>query len=269
MANRLINEISFHKLTEKSYNNMRQGILPQHRYAYIDSDELMDYMWLKPSDTMLKYDIFVDDSSSYIREEHPLLIFVRNGIGRSCNDFIPISVSNDPKILDVYMGIDIPDKDLYNIRKFIIVNKQLLQKFAMGEMHPDDFVDKLIRPMYVMNEGYVLLTEMATMAPNLTNLPMTIWVDEGATYQGHAPRIKFKASNEQRTTREYSTMTLTNPPTIENLPKKKNISNKDIEKLKQFVINNLENLLKLANGEIDYRTQFLPNVVKYSDTPTK
>ena len=35
---------------------------------------------------------------------------------------------------------------------------------------------------------------------------------------------------------------------------------KDIEKLTHFVINNLELLLKLANGEIDFTTEFLPNV---------
>lgn len=214
----------------------------------------------------MKYDVFVDDGGAYIRGDHTLLLFVRNGIGRECDDFIPISVSNDPKILDVYMGIDISVEDLYEIKQFIINNQQLLIKFSKGRMLPDDFVESLRLPYYAIREGYVLLTEMATMSPNLTNLPMTIWVDEGATFQGQAPRIKFKASNEQRTTRKFSTMTLTNPPEIENLPKRNSLTKRDIDKLKQFVINNLENLLKLARGEIDYRTQFLPNVVKYIDS---
>jgi hypothetical protein len=90
---------------------------------------------------------------------------------------------------------------------------------------------------------------------------MDIWLDEGATYNGHAPRLKFRASNEQRTTREFSSMLLTNPPTIENFPKNSPIKSKDIKKLEMFVINNLENLLKLSKGEIDYTTEFLPNII--------
>lgn len=143
MSNKIIPESSFQKLAETSYNNMRQGIIPQHRYAFIDPEELMDYMWLKPSDTLLKYDIFVDDSGSYIREKHPLLIFVRNGIGRGCDDFIPISVSNDPKILDSHIEISIPNEELYIIKQFIIDNQELLSVYAAGSLHPDELVENL------------------------------------------------------------------------------------------------------------------------------
>ena len=55
-------------------------------------------------------------------------------------------------------------------------------------------------------------------------------------------------------------MLLTNPPTIENFPDNSPIKAKDINKLKEFVVNNLELLLLLANGKIDYETDFLPNV---------
>ena len=44
------------------------------------------------------------------------------------------------------------------------------------------------------------------------------------------------------------------------MPKNSPLRKKDIEKLESFVINNLELLLKLANGEIDFTTEFLPNV---------
>jgi hypothetical protein len=56
-------------------------------------------------------------------------------------------------------------------------------------------------------------------------------------------------------------MLLTNPPTIENFPKNSPIKSKDIKKLEKFVINNLDNLLKLANGKIDYMKDFLPNII--------
>lgn len=252
-------------IVESNFTQMKQGISPEERYTLIDTEELSEYMWLKPTVTSLNYDIFVDDGGAYIRGKHPLLIFVRNGEGRSCEDFIPISVSNVPKILDDSVDIVIPPEDIYNIKNFIIINKNLLMQFSKGEMHPDDFVNNLKIPQITVNEGICIINEMATMPPRLTNLPMTIWVDEGGTYQSHAPRIKFKASKDQRTTREYSSITLTKPPQIKNLPQKNDINNEDIEKLKQFIDDNFDNLLELANGKIDYQTQFLPNVVKYSD----
>jgi hypothetical protein len=55
-------------------------------------------------------------------------------------------------------------------------------------------------------------------------------------------------------------MLLTNPPTIENMPSNSPLRRKDIEKLESFVINNLDLLLKLANGEIDFATEFLPQL---------
>lgn len=38
-----------------------------------------------------------------------------------------------------------------------------------------------------------------------------------------------------------------------------NISYDDIFDIQDFIVNNLDLLLKLANGEIDYVTEFLPN----------
>ena len=103
---------------------------------------------------------------------------------------------------------------------------------------------------------------MVTLKTKDSNLPVDIWLDEGGTYHGHAPRIKFKANNEQKTTREYSSMIISNPPIIENLPDNCPIRKKDLDKIKDFVIKNMELLLKLANNEIDYLTEFKPNIIK-------
>ncbi|MDE6262860.1 MAG: hypothetical protein K2M09_06110, partial [Muribaculaceae bacterium] len=192
-------------------------------------------------------------------------VFVRNGKNRTCNEFIPISVSDDPKILDINIDIVISPEDMYDIRNFIIINKNLLVKMSKGKLLPDDFINDLKVPSLELEEGYFIINEMATVSTQLTNLPMTIWVDEGATFQGHTPRIKFKASKEQRNTREFSSMTLTKPPKIENLPQRNDLSKRDIEKLEKFVLDNFENLLKLAKGEIDYREDFLPQMVKCTD----
>ena len=109
-------------------------------YILTDLDELMEYMWLKPADSTLAYDIFVDDGEAYIRGQHPLLLFVRNGKDRECTEFIPISVEHVPKILDTTIKIQIPDSDLKEIINFIKINSELLGQMAIGNMHPNDFV---------------------------------------------------------------------------------------------------------------------------------
>lgn len=91
-------------------------------------------------------------------------------------------------------------------------------------------------------------------------------MDEGETFLGHAPRIKFRASKEQRTTREFSSMLITDPTVIKNFPANSPLSPKDIQCLRNFVINNQSLLLRLAHGEIDYETGFLPKMITGGST---
>lgn len=123
-------------------------------------------------------------------------------------------------------------------------------------------IGKIVKPSFSLRENHSLLNEFATLRVKDSGLPTNLWLDEGGTYQGHAPRLKFQASREQRTTREYSTMTLEAEPRIENLPQRTFLSSKDLKRIEMFVIANLDALLRLANNEIDYETEFLPNMVK-------
>ena len=231
-------------------------------YSLINLDELMEYMWLKPSVTHLNVDIFVDDGGSYERNNHQLLLFARNGYDKSVNTFIPFAVSNNPIVLDQNIEYGITYDDIFSIQDFIQANVGLLTELASQKISHAEFVSKIRSSYQMVSEGKILLNEMATLRMKDSNLPMDVWLDEGGTFQGHAPRLKFRASNEQRTTQEFSSMLLTNPPTIENYPKNSPLKKKDVEKLKIFVVENLEQLLKLAKGEIDYTTEFLPNIKK-------
>lgn len=228
---------------------------------YLDSiDELVEYMWLKPNITGLNVDIFVDDGFSYERHEHELLLFVRNGYDRNISEFIPVSISLKPRVLNDIMDFHISYDDIFDVQDFIICNLSILKALANNNISQLDFVKSIRKPSFALQESKKILLEMSTLKKEDSGLPMDIWLDEGATYRGHAPRLKFRASNEQRTTREYSSMLLTNPPTIENMPDNSPLRNKDIDKLKKFIINNLDLLVKLANGEIDYISDFLPNM---------
>ena len=225
-----------------------------------DLDELMEYMWLKPKVTGLNVDIFVDDCGSYERYGHPLLLWARNGYDRSVSEFIPFLISNKPIILNTDIDYHITYNDIFAIQDFIQYNLTILVKLPSDLISQIDFVKSIKVPNYSIQENVDIINEMSTLKSKDSGLSMDLWLDEGGNYIGHAPRIKFRASNEQRTTREFSSMLLTNPPIIENFPKDSPLKKKDLDKLKTFVVNNLDLLLKLINNEIDYTTEFLPNV---------
>lgn len=257
MAKKIIKltENELHKIIKESVETII------HENYQLDSlDELMEFMWLRPTKTHLNVDIFVDDGKSYIRHEHELLLFVRNGYDKHVNKFIPFSVSKNPVVLDNEIDFNISYEDIFSVQDFIVDNLNSLKALANRNISQISFVQSLQVSSCLLYEEKKLLTEMSTLRKEDTNLPMDIWVDEGNLYQGHAPRLKFRASREQRTTRDFSSMLLTNPPKIENMPNNSPLRKKDIEKLKSFVIKNLDLLLKLANGEIDFTTEFLPNL---------
>lgn len=251
-----INGPQLQKIVAESVRNVLE------QYQLDDVEEIMEYLWLRPLHTGLNVDIFVDDGGSYLRHHHQLLLFVRNGYDKSVSEFIPFSISEKPVILDESIDYQISYNDIFAVQDFIAVNKSLLEQLADEEISQVSFLQSIRVPSYVVTEGRVALMEMATLRMSDSNLPMDVWLDEGATFQGHAPRLKFRASNEQRTTREFSSMLLTDPPTIENMPSNSPLKKKDIDALKKFVVDNLEKLLQLANGEIDYVTDFLPNIKK-------
>lgn len=255
-------KISANKLISIIQEAIRKTFLSLNEYHLDSLDELMEYMWLKPKDTGLNVDIFVDDGGSYRLHHHKLILFARNGYNKTDEDFIPISIERNPQIMKRKSLIKLLPKDLSEVRTFIKQNLLNLYNLADRQISQIEFSLKIDKINRTTNEARGFLTEMATLRKEDSGLPMDVWIDEGMTYIRHAPRMKFKASNEQRTTREFSSILITNPPVIENLPEKSNLEKRDIEKLKTFVEDNMELLLKVANGEIDFRRDFLPNMKK-------
>ena len=101
--------------------------------------DLMEYMWMRPKDTGLGFDIFVDDGGAYIRHGEPLLLWVRNGNDKSVGEFIPISVSLEPQILNDTIPIRIAENDIQAVRKFIVSKLNLLQALADRKISQIDF----------------------------------------------------------------------------------------------------------------------------------
>jgi hypothetical protein len=112
-------------------------------YKLQDLDELYGYMWLKPDVTNINADIFVDDGEAYIRDNHVPLLYVRNGSGREITEFIPISISELPTILDKDMVIMIDSNMIEQIIEFIKVNAKTLMTLANGKVNTEIFVSAL------------------------------------------------------------------------------------------------------------------------------
>lgn len=105
-----------------------------------DHENLSEYMWLKPTTTGMKVDIFVDDGMSYQRHEHELLLLVRNGYARDIDEFIPFSISKEPCMLDKDIELEITDDDVKCVLAFIQTNIDALQKIANQDITQETFV---------------------------------------------------------------------------------------------------------------------------------
>lgn len=114
-------------------------------YKMDSLDELMEYMWLKPKFTGLKVDLFADDGGSYLRHKHKLLLFVRNGYNKTVEEFIPISISDDPKILDDTIDLMISEEDIFDIQDFIVSNFKDLKALADREISQTEFVERITK----------------------------------------------------------------------------------------------------------------------------
>jgi hypothetical protein len=223
------------------------------RYQSENEDELMEYAMLWPQDTgIVNLYCFADDGYAYKRHHHPIWFFICNGYGKHVHNYLPICVTDSPYIvLDKY-PLNISKTDLEKVFCFIKLNKQILidiakQKITNSEGH------NLLKPVIESNNKLGrIITEMAILTPIDTGLPVNIWVDENELNikGGHGPRIKFAASQGEKNSHNYATMTISDNPQILNLPPKCNLSGKQLQLLKDFVIKYQYNLNSLSKQQM-------------------
>lgn len=108
-------------------------------YKLKDFDTLYEYMRLDQEQTGLDNEILVDDCRSYKRDNHQLLIFVRNGR----NEYVLISVERQPQILEKNINMRLSDSEMEKILSFISTNFDLLYDFANEKVNVADFVKSI------------------------------------------------------------------------------------------------------------------------------
>lgn len=228
------------------------------KYQKEDDTEMMEYLKVWPDDSGIPVELWVDDGGSYIRHNHPLWLYFRNGKTNK-DKFIPVSIKDNPQIMVNNPKLNIDKTTFIKIITFIRRNKKNIIKLAKGQILNTDFLNN-IKPVNTnLNEGIV--NEIATINPQLTGLRVPIWVDECTSPQ-HMLRIKFQASKDQKYTRDFSSITVEDKPRIFNLPKKSNLDKRDLEAIKNFVVYNKDLLIALSKGIIKYNDEFLKYMTK-------
>ena len=104
--------------------------------------------------------------------------------------------------------------------------------------------------LQIFLEDKFAIQEMANFKGNELNLPVNIWVD-GPREMKHGKRIKLQNNYSTNfMTGDLITLTISENPTLGKTFNKIKIKNKDIEKVRQWIIQN-KNILELyADGKI-------------------
>ena len=216
----------------------------------IDNDNIIDYMRLPPVRTGLNFDIFIDDGGTYILNKHPIYVYYKDG-----DDYKTIILPLNNQNIN-YSNLYITDEEFQSLIHFLRINEDLLIKFANEEITHQELA-VLLKPIInnkkIKKHNNMALNEMSKLHPRNSGLSTMLWLDEGNDIQ-HAPRIKFKASQNQINSNEYSSMTISDNPQIFNLPKDCNLKKRELEEIMKFVVYHKDLLLQLRNGEIDMIT---------------
>lgn len=112
-------------------------------------------------------------------------------------------------------------------------------------------IQELLEALDTLLHDKFPINEMSNYKGKKYNLPVNIWVD-GPRALKHGKRIKFQNNySEKFDETDLFTLTISDEPQLGKTFKKIKVKNKDIEKLKQWVILNKNVLLQFANGDID------------------
>ena len=106
--------------------------LKQHRAT----DNLIEYARLTTQSTGLPVEIFVDDGDAYLRNKHPLWVYVRDGYGDE-HEYVRVRLYPQPAVLDTPQRV--PPADLQRVLQFVSRHAGALQRLANGDIDHNEF----------------------------------------------------------------------------------------------------------------------------------
>ena len=209
-----------------------------------EKEELWQFTRLSKEITGLDYNIFIDDNKTYETYNHDLWLYVECKKGLK----VPITISQTPIVKKFIPKNEFNLEKIYN---FIRCNETLIKNYANGLINFNAFsnVIESLKKDNLLTEGHSWKID-STLRGDETGLSTDIWVDENQTYQGHAPRIKFRHNKQKRFTREFASMEINDTDRIHNINGCE-LTRKELQQIKEFVKLNRQALLDLANNIID------------------
>lgn len=221
-------------------------------YLQEDEDELMEYLYLPKSVTGLKVDCFADDGGSFVIHDHPLWFYFTNSYEDNF-DILPLSIEKNPKILVANPELHISMEDFTMVKQYVSINRKLLSDLGTDQITNADYMKHAATLVHSFSQPNTKITEMSKLRPEQSGLPITIWLDDSGAYHksGHGPRIKIPNNPGITKSNTFASMTISDDP---NLMHETQLPSKTIKKIKEFVINNKDLLLQLAEKQISMET---------------
>lgn len=124
------------------------GLSPAYEpNADVSGDALFEMACLRKNKTGLPVNIYVDDSGSWRESGHANRIkFQRDRGDRPITrDVIPMSIEDNPQILVPNPDMELSAADVNAVKRFVIENKELLEKLGDTEIDIDDFIQNMVR----------------------------------------------------------------------------------------------------------------------------
>lgn len=233
-------------------------------------DELSSYHRINGKDIGLNVDLLVDTEKKYIANKHPLWLYVYRQ-----DYYVPITIDKSNPL--IVTGLNIPLRrldsvDIIEIKDFITTHYLELTDLANEILTPLEFDDTIYadQDYYSIDECLSDLNEMSKLTTVETGLPMDIWLDECGTYKlgGHPKIVKFNAIKGNTNSRKYSSIEIEGQHELHDVPEHSPIKSSDIEKLKEFVIANQNDLSLLADAKITMK-DFVVSMHKVKSEETK
>lgn len=112
-----------------------------------DNDGLFEMACLRKNKTGLPVNIYVDDSGAWKQSGHANRIkFQKDKGDRPVTlDMIPMSIEDEPRILVSKPKMELSESDINAVKKFVVANKELLEKLGNTEIDIEDFIKDMIR----------------------------------------------------------------------------------------------------------------------------
>ena len=230
---------------------------------------LFDY--ILTSESNLPVDLMVDLHGISEFNKHPLWLYFSNGYSDKAK-FVPILIDRHPE-MPYPVKLKISQKDYNKIIDFIkVCYKELIEvseeKFDIYELldlynEYKNFSDSINEGMIYFGNQIMLLNEMPIFEPDITGLPVKIWIDPGSYNNSHhskSYRLKFENPIGNKDFNTWATMTIPSKEVLNDEPK---ASSTVVKWLSYFIDNNLDLLNKFAVGDKNAnRKLFTDNVIK-------